>query len=381
MSIASSDAAGSPASPTAPASSGIRARLAAYGSSPRIVGVDIARGLAVLGMFGAHIGVSEAFQFADPSTWLDLVHGRSSILFALLAGVSLAIISGRTTVFSGPDLVAARVRIFTRAVIIFAIGGLLETLDTPIAIILPVYAVLFVVALPFLAWRPRNLFILAAVLSASMPVLHALLVPVFEQVLTTNGAITDLVVVGNYPAMIWIVFVLAGIGVGRLDLAALRVQLWLLATGVALAIIGYGAGAIVVAATAGLEAPDTDFQFAVDYTTLFTLEPHSGSSFEVIGSTGFALAVLALSLLAARRIRWVLYPVAAVGSMALTAYTVQVVALWAMGAAPWEATDNGLYSAFVVVTLVLCSLWALLVGRGPLERLLTRVSRAASRAR
>ena len=381
MSIASSDAAGSPASPTAPASSGIRARLAAYGSSPRIVGVDIARGLAVLGMFGAHIGVSEAFQFADPSTWLDLVHGRSSILFALLAGVSLAIISGRTTVFSGPDLVAARVRIFTRAVIIFAIGGLLETLDTPIAIILPVYAVLFVVALPFLAWRPRNLFILAAVLSASMPVLHALLVPVFEQVLTTNGAITDLVVVGNYPAMIWIVFVLAGIGVGRLDLAALRVQLWLLATGVALAIIGYGAGAIVVAATAGLEAPDTDFQFAVDYTTLFTLEPHSGSSFEVIGSTGFALAVLALSLLAARRIRWVLYPVAAVGSMALTAYTVQVVVLWAMGAAPWEATDKGLYSAFVVVTLVLCSLWALLVGRGPLERLLTRVSRAASRAR
>ena len=381
MSIASSDAAGSPAAPTAQASSGIRARLAAYGSSPRIVGVDIARGLAVLGMFGAHIGVSEAFQFADPSTWLDLVHGRSSILFALLAGVSLAIISGRTTVFSGPDLVAARVRIFTRAVIIFAIGGLLETLDTPIAIILPVYAVLFVVALPFLAWRPRNLFILAAVLSASMPVLHGLLVPVFEQVLTTNGAITDLVVVGNYPAMIWIVFVLAGLGVGRLDLAALRVQLWLLATGVALAIIGYGAGAIVVAATAGLEAPDTDFQFAVDYTTLFTLEPHSGSSFEVIGSTGFALAVLALSLLAARRIRWVLYPVAAVGSMALTAYTVQVVALWAMGAAPWEATDNGLYSAFVVVTLVLCSLWALLVGRGPLERLLTRVSSAASRAR
>ena len=381
MSIASSDAAGSPASPTAPASSGIRARLAAYGSSPRIVGVDIARGVAVLGMFGAHIGVSEAFQFADPSTWLDLVHGRSSILFALLAGVSLAIISGRTTVFSGPGLVAARVRIFTRAVIIFAIGGLLETLDTPIAIILPVYAVLFVVALPFLAWRPRNLFILAAVLSASMPVLHALLVPVFEKVLTTNGAITDLVVVGNYPAMIWIVFVLAGIGVGRLDLAALRVQLWLLATGVALAIIGYGAGAIVVAATAGLEAPDTDFQFAVDYTTLFTLEPHSGSSFEVIGSTGFALAVLALSLLAARRIRWVLFPVAAVGSMALTAYSVQVVVLWAMGAAPWEATDNGLYSAFVVVTLVLCSLWALLVGRGPLERLLTRVSRAASRAR
>jgi uncharacterized membrane protein YeiB len=265
-------------------------------------------------------------------------------------------------------------------VIIFAIGGILEALDTPIAIILPVYAVLFVVALPFLTWRPRNLFILAGVLSVAMPVLHAVLVPVFESVLTINGAITELVVVGNYPAMIWIVFVLAGLGVGRLDLAAIRVQLWLLATGVALAIIGYGAGAIVVAATARLDAPDTDFQFAVDYTTLFTLEPHSGSPFEVIGSTGFALAVLALSLLAARRIRWVLFPVAAVGSMALTAYTVQVVVLWALGAAPWEASDNGLYSAFVVVTLVLCSLWALFLGRGPLERLLTRVSRAASSA-
>ena len=69
------------------------ARLRAYGSGARIVGVDIARGLAVLGMFGAHVGVQRSFDWLEPSTWSDVINGRSSILFAVLAGVSIAIIS------------------------------------------------------------------------------------------------------------------------------------------------------------------------------------------------------------------------------------------------------------------------------------------------
>ena len=55
-------------------------------STARIVGVDIARGLAVLGMFGAHVGVQQSFDWLEPSTWSDVVNGRSSILFAVLAG-------------------------------------------------------------------------------------------------------------------------------------------------------------------------------------------------------------------------------------------------------------------------------------------------------
>lgn len=63
-------------------------------STGRLIGIDLARGLAVFGMYAAHVG-------PDPSAGgplgfvLELARGRSSALFALLAGFSLVLITGR----------------------------------------------------------------------------------------------------------------------------------------------------------------------------------------------------------------------------------------------------------------------------------------------
>ncbi|MDD7963710.1 hypothetical protein PUW80_15315, partial [Microbacterium sp. NE1TT3] len=54
---------------------------------------------------------------------------------------------------------------------------------------------------------------------------------------------------------------------------------------------------------------------------------HSGGTAEILGSGGFALAVVALCLLLSRPLRWALLPLAALGSMPLTAYTVHVVSI------------------------------------------------------
>ena len=321
-------------------------------------------------MYGAHVGVTVPFDWSDPGTWLDVVNGRSSILFATLAGVSIAIISGRTRVVDGPELRAARIRILVRAMLIFALGIFLVSLDTRIAIILPVYAVLFVAALPVLRWRARSLFVAAGILSVVGPVAAV----VSTITLPPGDPIVDLLLTGHYPAAIWIVFVLVGLGVGRLDLAVQRVQVWLLGTGLALAAAGYGFGvAANRAVTEAVPAPPLDVRL------LATTEPHSGSPFEVVGSTGFALAVLALCLLAAPHAKALLYPLAAVGSMALSAYTAHVVIVFFIGDSAFTQNGNGLYLAFVVGALALCSLWALALGRGPLERVLTWVSRTAAR--
>lgn len=366
--------------PAAPARS-ITGRLRAYGRPPRILGIDIARGLAVLGMFGAHIGVTVAWSWFEPSTWLDVVHGRSSILFALLAGVSIAIISGGLDPVGGRSLQGARVRILVRAGLIFAIGGLLEALGTRIAVILPVYALLFVATIPFLRWRPRSLFLLAAALAVVSPVIHVFLAPLPDTVLTREGAFPNLVFWGAYPGIIWIVFVLVGLGIGRLDLRAPRVQGIILGTGALLAAVAYGAGDLAWATVGrtfgdpGSQSSLPDYASQLQFEALFTTEAHSGSTFEVVGSTGFALAVLGLCLLVANRLRWLLYPVAAVGAMALTAYTAHVVVLAALGDEAFEQQDNTLYLVFVVAALLGCALWTLLFGRGPLERLLTTTSR------
>src|SRR3712207_7879050 len=123
-------------------------------------------------MFGAHLKIGSELT-ADPSSWAAVVHGRSSILFATLAGVSIAILSGGTRPAEGVDLVRARLRIVVRAAWVFAIGAVLEWLDTFVAIILGVYAVLFVLALPFLRASPRRLFAAAGVLPLVGPPLGA----------------------------------------------------------------------------------------------------------------------------------------------------------------------------------------------------------------
>ena len=134
----------------------------------RIGGLDVARGLAVLGMFGAHLGDTGDLGW-DPATWRAVVDGRSSILFATLAGVSIALLSGGRTPAAGRELARARTRVLVRAAWVFAIGGVLELLDTFVAIILGVYAVLFVLALPFLRWPPARLLLAAGVVTLAGP--------------------------------------------------------------------------------------------------------------------------------------------------------------------------------------------------------------------
>jgi len=355
-------------------------RLRDYGRAPRILGVDIARGLAVIGMFGAHIAVTVPWDWNDPSTWLDVVHGRSSILFALLAGVSIAIISGGRVPAAGNMLGQARVRIVVRAGLIFAIGGVLEALGTRIAVILPVYALLFVVSIPFLRWRPRSLLLLAGALAIVSPLIHVFVAPLPDTILTREGEFPNLVLWGAYPGIIWIVFVLVGLAIGRLDLSAPRVQGMMLGFGALLAALAYAAGDLAWVSLGrnfgdGTRGSLPDYAGELQFGSLFTTEAHSGSTFEVVGSTGFALAVLGLCLLVSGRLRWVLYPVAAVGAMALTAYTAHVVVLAALGDESFEQPDNTLYLAFVAAALLGCTLWTVLLGRGPLERLLTTTSR------
>src|SRR3954452_3503425 len=113
------------------------------GRPGRVTGLDVARALAVFGMLGAHFGGMSADVGAAPSSWLGVVHGRSSILFAVLAGVSVALLTGRTLPPAGEDLLRGRIRLLVRAAWVFGIGIALAALDTGIDVILAVYAVLF----------------------------------------------------------------------------------------------------------------------------------------------------------------------------------------------------------------------------------------------
>ena len=123
---------------------------------------------------------------------------------------------------------------------------------------------------------------------------------------------------------------------------------------------------------------------------VWTADPHSTGLLEVIGSGGFALAVIGLCLLACRTfLTWVVLPLRAVGAMPLTAYTVQLV-VWAIVAATVLGDPGdlrGLPRPRAVLadddrpSLLACTAWALLIGRGPLEWVVDRIARPTVRRR
>ncbi|MDY5585265.1 MAG: heparan-alpha-glucosaminide N-acetyltransferase domain-containing protein [Arcanobacterium sp.] len=105
--------------------------------------------------------------------------------------------------------------------------------------------------------------------------------------------------------------------------------------------------------------------------SLFDASAHTNSSFEILGSIGVSLALVGLLFLGQKFFRYALYPIAALGSMALTAYVAHVVFI---GYGPeWISSEN--LNGFTLVSLSIlafCSLWRLALKKGPLEFLLSK---------
>lgn len=323
----------------------------------RVVGIDVARGLAVLGMFVAHVGPA-ADDFWSPTGWLQVADGRSAATFALLAGVSAALLSGGPT--PPRALRTARVRIVARAALIGLIGVALMALGTPVAVILPGYALMFAVLTGTLRW-PRRALVTAAILAV---VLGPPLIQAGRRAgLPDRSYLAELVVGEYYPALVWVAYLLVGLAVGRSDLSSPRVRRVLLVVGASCALVGHGSAA---AAMRLVQDPAL--------RALLTAEPHADTATEVVGSTGVVLVVLVVCLAIADVAPRLVAPVAATGALALTAYSTHIVVLAALGPDVVHRPRLGVLLAFVVVTLVTTTAWRARWGRGPLERLLHGVS-------
>ncbi|MER7014741.1 heparan-alpha-glucosaminide N-acetyltransferase domain-containing protein [Saccharopolyspora sp. NPDC000359] len=394
-------------------------RIPAAPARTRLHGVDIARGLAVLGMFVAHAGPAVLSMNAGGAAEVlaTLSDGHASILFATLAGVSLALLTGGSRPHEGMALRRDRVRIAVRAALLFVLGMALTQLGTPMMVILSFYALYFLLTLPFLRLRPAVLLVLAAVWAVAGPVASFLIRGAISSGDTAGGALAfsdltswdaavagfqRLLLDGAYPVLTWMPFVLTGLAVGRLDLRATAVRVKLLVSGVVLAVLGtvgswlalhvFGGVRALEPVLANLEPIAAEigkeplellqmFGFGVVPTTtpamLLINGPHSGTPFEVVASTGAALAVLALCLFAGDFLRTLLAPLAAVGALALTVYSVQGLLLepvvTGLGEQPWLPL-----LVLALGSLVLCGLWRPLLGRGPLERVLHWTSTKAA---
>ncbi|TDC44909.1 DUF418 domain-containing protein [Micromonospora sp. KC207] len=386
-------------------------------STGRLVGVDLTRAFAVFGMFAVHVGPFEAAR-GDIGGWIrSLSEGRASALFATLAGFSLMLIAGRFEPKTGLAGRQAKARIVIRAVILLVVGTALTMTDFGDAVILNAYAVYFLLALPLTRLRARTLAVIAAVLALVGPqVGFGLRAWLGEPVLNSINAydplerlcgvgVLDLLLTGFYPAISWMSFVIAGMALGRLDLAAGAVQRRLAVLGPALIALGYGMSWLALKIlgggipdrvpdgmprkdamadlAAGSAPPPAKWSLEADPWLLLAAEPHSGSTFDVIGCLGVAITVLLCATVAMAklpRLRRLAGPVIAVGTMSLTIYVGHILAILALpgkSATPPDANSTVLLCAFVLGAVVFAALWSRFFRRGPLEDLLNSATKPA----
>ena len=354
----------------------------------RLVGVDVARCLALLGMIATHL-VDERDPDGSLSALQWLAGGRASALFAVLAGVSLALVTGRRTPVRGTVRARASGAIAVRALSLVLLGLVLGELDTGIAIILAYYGVLFLLALPFLGLRARPLLALAVAWAVVVPVLSHVVrpdlpqrqfaSPAFDQLADPTRLVSELLLTGYYPAIPWLAYVLLGLALGRSDLGAERVQRLVAAAGLVVAVAATVVSG-VLARAAGFTDAELD-QYAGGlygqtpterWDVLLLVAPHSTTPFDLLQTGGSAAFVVGGCLLVVGRLRAVatsaeraVAVLFGAGSMTLTLYALHVVLRHDRLIPP----DRGHALVWhVLIVLWIGAAFAALGRRGPLER-------------
>jgi uncharacterized protein len=281
--------------------------------APRLPGLDLFRSLAVFGMLVAHVG---------PAAWTpdggfgvvhwqwEVFHSRMPAMFAFAAGISVNLSARRLE--SRRREAAGMV---VRAGLLSGCALVLVFLGTPVVVILGAFAVFFILVIPFLRLRTTPILLLAGIWAVVGPPLSFLLRTAIPD---RDDLFWGLLVGGDYPALTWMPFVLAGVGIGRLDLTGPSVRRRLGVVGATMAAIAYGgsalamhlAGRAAILATLPERAPAEYARrfFAEQGVTdtgswwwLVTAAPHSGSWGDVLGALGVCLLLLALLLTAGDR--------------------------------------------------------------------------------
>lgn len=329
----------------------------------RLLAIDVARGLALIGMMMINLGTVRSDGWFN-KVW-TLPFGRASILFVLLAGLGLSLFlsSRRAHAHRWPVLV-------WRALIFLVLGLALQVLTPAVSVILPTYGVLFLGALLWRRLSDRALVAAAGamlvvgpivVLAHQIPGEHKTRMPTFGE--TPGTILHSLFLSGAYPLLVWVVPFLVGMWLGRQDLRDVALQKRLLVAGAIAAATAF----VIGQASAWMLGAQADSGWA----RLLTGAAHGQMPLWLISSIGSASMVLGGALWLWPRVsRWAL-PLASIGQLAFTLYVAHFIVIAAMGGRI-ESRAIGVPVTIALVGLFAAgaTLWVRRWGTGPLERVL-----------
>lgn len=382
----------------------------------RIIGLDVARAVAIIGMTIDHFG---------PATWAPWVMGWPSILFAFLSGMSMALIT-RHGLSAGVAMSRIWQRIAIRGLILLVIGVLLASAGPDMLIVLTTLGISFLLCTMLVSLRGPTLLALGATGMFVLPQLaHWLrqnvfqmtgdelgVVPRLEHFTSVDGAgiaLRAVLLDGMYPALTWLPVIVFGMGVMTIGVDGAKRILWLI-VGTASALVscvftwvmytyfdvrpsmleamGLPLDDLAETSDSSVFAVWRTFSSSMGTTNtsgdLLLNGAHTGSTPELLLTTGLSLVIIALCLWAGDLFRRGVFPLTALGSCAFTVYTGHALASaainhWLPDIHDEPGTSLLPVTCYLGISLVFCVVWKHYFRRGPLEQVMHLASNRGDR--
>ncbi len=357
-------------------------------ASRRIIGLDIARAFAIVGMVIVNFKVTMSAEDSGPQwlrTFAALFDGRAAATFVVLAGVGASLGSSRARNSDDPTLHrAARITLLKRALFLFVVGWAFFAVWP--ADILHFYSVYLTIGALVLFVPDRRLLSLAF---GAIMVALAFIITLdpfenwnlddysYEGIATPSGFIRNLFFDGFHPVFPWVAFYLFGMWLGRSDL---RDPAWrrTLAIRAAVVVAITEAAAWIVLGPKGTSLDDLDDE---SWRWLFSVEPIPPLPLYIAAGGGTAvLVILGAIWLGDRLSPKLTEPFVSTGQLALSIYLGHVFV--GMGilelmdrleneSLEWAVTTS---LAFSLAAVLFSWAWRRRYRRGPLEWVMRRVA-------
>ncbi|WP_373063619.1 DUF418 domain-containing protein [Gemmatimonas sp.] len=318
-------------------------------SLPRDDAIDLARAVAILGMFVIHAVLALATSVPNyglPGFILWWCDGRAAATFVTLAGFGMARLASRS---DGASTATLR----KRALVLWTMG-VINLVVWP-GDILRVYGVALLLAPLILRWSVRT----RVWVSVALGVAFRLLMLVFDWakhwqldtltyvgVWTVDGFVRNLLFDGFRPVVPWLAFFVMGTVLAEQHLRDTQVHRWLLRVGVLTTLSSLGLS-VALDRLLGQLAPQVDALTREGLVGTTSLPPLPLFLLSAVGTTSLVLG--SAFMLVPHAPRWVVEPLVATGRRAITWYVLHVALpvtlyslAWRNSRTPAEAIAIGL---------------------------------------
>ena len=353
----------------------------------RIIGIDVARALAVIGMIIVNFKVvfGENGQSLVKS-FASIFDGKAAATFVVLAGVGIALMTNSAINHRDKAKIkVARIRIVKRAFFLFIIGISYITIWP--ADILHFYGIYTAITMILLTCKENTILFSGISIIVVYPILITVLnyetgwsfdTLDYPDFWTIKGFIRNLFFNGFHPVMPWTAFMLFGYWFGKQDLRSdkfVKKTFWLSTIiFISIQVVSYLSISILSEGN-----PET----ALELTEIFGTNPMPPLPIYMFNGIAIAFALISACILTAKKFKnsFIIDALNKTGQLALTFYVAHVI----IGMGIIEAIDSskmGNYSiefsityalGFSLFCIVFAVIWRKYKKYGPLEWLMRKV--------